>query len=69
MPFGGVSVYAMSRAAVAGLTRGLARDLGARGITVNTVRPGPLETDMNPANGPFAETLKGFMTQALRSGR
>lgn len=31
------------------------------GITVNNVQPGPVETDMNPANGPFAETLKGFM--------
>lgn len=61
MPFAGGSAYAMSKAAVAGLTRGLARDLGARGITVNNVQPGPVETDMNPADGPFAETLKGFM--------
>ncbi len=61
MPFAGGSVYAMTKAAVAGLTRGLARDLGPRGITVNTVQPGPVETDMNPSNGPFAETLKGFM--------
>jgi 3-oxoacyl-[acyl-carrier protein] reductase len=61
MPFAGGSVYAMTKAAVAGLTRGLARDLGPRGITVNNVQPGPVETDMNPANGPFAETLKGFL--------
>jgi 3-oxoacyl-[acyl-carrier protein] reductase len=61
MPFEGGAVYAMTKAAVTGLTRGLARDLGPRGITVNTVQPGPVETDMNPANGPFAETLKGFM--------
>jgi 3-oxoacyl-[acyl-carrier protein] reductase len=61
MPFAGGSVYAMSKAAVAGLTRGLARDLGPRGITVNAVQPGPVDTDMNPADGPFAETLKGFM--------
>jgi len=61
MPFAGGSIYAMTKAAVAGLTRGLARDLGPRGITVNNVQPGPVETDMNPANGPFAETLKGFM--------
>jgi 3-oxoacyl-[acyl-carrier protein] reductase len=32
-----------------------------RGITVNNVQPGPVDTDMNPANGPFAETLKNFM--------
>lgn len=61
MPFPGGSVYAASKAAVAALTRGLARDLGARGITVNDVQPGPVDTDMNPAAGPFAETLKSFM--------
>jgi 3-oxoacyl-[acyl-carrier protein] reductase len=61
MPFPGGSVYAMTKAAIVGLTKGLARDLGPRGITVNNVQPGPVETDMNPANGPFAETLKGFM--------
>jgi 3-oxoacyl-[acyl-carrier protein] reductase len=61
MPFAGGAVYAMTKAAVAGLTRGLARDLGPRGITVNTVQPGPVDTDLNPASGPFAETLKNFM--------
>ncbi|HSS31588.1 MAG TPA: SDR family oxidoreductase, partial [Nitrospiraceae bacterium] len=61
MPFEGGGVYAMTKAAVAGLTRGLARDLGPRGITVNNVQPGPVDTDMNPANGPFAETMKSFM--------
>jgi len=57
MPFVGGSVYAMTKAAVAGLTRGLARDLGPRGITVNNVQPGPVDTDMNPADGPFAAGL------------
>jgi len=61
MPFAGAAVYGMTKAAVAGLTRGLARDLGPRGITVNTVQPGPVATDMNPEDGEFAETLKGFM--------
>ncbi len=51
----------MTEAAVAGLTRGLARDLGPRGITVNTVQPGPVDTDMSPADGPFAESIKGWM--------
>jgi len=60
MPFAGGGVYAMTKAAVAGLTRGLARDLGPRGITVNTVQPGPTATDMNPAHGPFAEAMKGL---------
>ena len=61
MPFAGGSVYGMTKAAVAGLTRGLARDLGPRNITVNAVQPGPVETEMNPATGPFAETLKSFL--------
>ncbi len=61
MPFQGGSVYAMTKAAVAGLTRGLARDLGPRGITVNAVQPGPVDTDLNPATGPFAESLKALM--------
>ena len=61
MPFAGGAVYAMTKAAIAGLTRGLARDLGPRDITVNAVQPGPVDTDMNPARGPFAETLKSMM--------
>lgn len=44
--FPGASVYAMTKGAVAAMTRGLARDLGPRGITVNAVQPGPTETDM-----------------------
>lgn len=44
----GSSVYGMTKAAVAALTRGLARDLGPRGITVNTIQPGPIETEMVP---------------------
>ncbi|SNS36021.1 3-oxoacyl-ACP reductase family protein [Pseudomonas segetis] len=61
MPFAGGSVYAMSKSAIVGLTRGMARDLGPRGITVNNVQPGPVDTDMNPQNSDFAETLKGLM--------
>jgi 3-oxoacyl-[acyl-carrier protein] reductase len=61
MPFAGGAVYAMSKSAIVGLTKGLARDLGPRGITVNNVQPGPVDTDMNPANGDFADTLKGLM--------
>lgn len=61
MPFAGGAVYAMSKSAIVGLTKGLARDLGPRGITVNNVQPGPVDTDMNPANSDFAETLKGLM--------
>lgn len=61
MPFGGGGPYAMSKAALVGLTKGLARDLGPRGITINNVQPGPVDTDMNPANSEFAESLIGLM--------
>jgi 3-oxoacyl-[acyl-carrier protein] reductase len=61
MPFVGGAPYAMSKAAIVGLTKGLARDLGPRGITVNNIQPGPVATDMNPAEGPFAEIMKGFL--------
>src|SRR6185369_5773067 len=61
MPFQGGSVYAMTKAALVGLVKGLARDLGPRGITVNNVEPGPVDTDMNPASGAFADTLRGLM--------
>ena len=49
--FPGVTIYSMTKGAVANLARGLARDLGSRGITVNVVEPGPIDTDMNPASG------------------
>ena len=58
VPGPGLSVYAMSKGAVAGLTRGLARDLGPRGITVNNVQPGPIATDMNPDEGEFADAVR-----------
>lgn len=59
-PFAGGAVYSMTKSAVAGLTRGLARDLGMRGITVNNVQPGPTDTDMNPGNGPMSDALRGY---------
>lgn len=59
IPSPGLSVYGMTKGAVASLTRGLARDLGHRGITVNNVQPGPIDTDANPDNGgDFPESLK-----------
>ncbi|MFK0099838.1 3-oxoacyl-ACP reductase family protein [Streptomyces sp. NPDC091040] len=51
----GGTLYAMSKSALSGLTKPLARELGPRGITVNLVQPGAVDTDMNPADGPFAE--------------
>lgn len=64
IPMAGGSVYAMSKSAMVGLTKGMARDLGPRGITVNNVQPGPVDTDMNPADGESAEQLKGMMALA-----
>jgi len=57
VPVPAFSVYALSKAAVAGFTRGLARELGPRGITVNNIQPGPIATDMNPAEGPLADQM------------
>ena len=64
-PFPGVAVYGATKAAVAGLARGWARDLGPRGILVNVVQPGPIDTDLNPADGDFAKLL----TQSIALGR
>jgi 3-oxoacyl-[acyl-carrier protein] reductase len=61
MPFAGGGVYAMSKAALVGLVKGLARDLGPRGITINNVQPGPVDTDLNPASGDFAKMLIPLM--------
>jgi 3-oxoacyl-[acyl-carrier protein] reductase len=61
MPFAGGAAYAMSKAALTGLVKGLARDLGPRGITVNNVSPGPVDTDMNPESAEFGAALHGLM--------
>ncbi|MEE3719396.1 SDR family oxidoreductase [Tumidithrix elongata RA019] len=61
MPFAGGSIYAMSKSALQGLVKGLSRDLGPRGITINNVQPGPVATEMNPPEGEFAEMLKKLM--------
>ncbi|MFD8209393.1 SDR family NAD(P)-dependent oxidoreductase [Streptomyces sp. NPDC059695] len=55
VPGPGGTLYTMSKAALIGLTKALARELGGRGITANIVHPGPVDTDMNPADGPYAE--------------
>ncbi|GAA1592165.1 SDR family oxidoreductase [Kribbella sancticallisti] len=57
----GMTLYAMSKSAVVGLSKGLARELGSRGITSNVVQPGPTDTAMNPADGPFAAGQRSFL--------
>ncbi|MFI8930001.1 SDR family NAD(P)-dependent oxidoreductase [Streptomyces sp. NPDC053474] len=54
VPGPGGTLYATSKAALIGLTKALARELGERGVTANLVHPGPVDTDMNPADGPYA---------------
>ncbi|KMO42310.1 oxidoreductase [Methylobacterium tarhaniae] len=55
VPFAGVTVYSMSKSALLAFTRGLARELGPQGVTVNLVQPGSTDTDMNPADGALAD--------------
>ena len=61
VPFAGGAAYGMTKSAMQSLARGLARDLGPRGITVNVVQPGPVDTDMNPADGPMRDVMHSFM--------
>ncbi|WP_227981028.1 SDR family NAD(P)-dependent oxidoreductase [Nocardia spumae] len=53
--FDGLTLYNLSKSALNGFTRALARELGPRGITVNLVQPGSTDTDMNPAAAAHAE--------------
>ncbi|HVK54499.1 MAG TPA: 3-oxoacyl-ACP reductase family protein [Burkholderiales bacterium] len=57
-PWTGLADYSASKAAVAAYTRGWARDLGPKGVTVNVVQPGPIDTDMNPSDSDFASVQK-----------
>lgn len=65
VPMPNSSIYCATKFAVAGLTRGWARDLGPQNITVNCVEPGPIDTELNPANGPQAD----FQKQRTALGR
>lgn len=68
MPVPGMASYALSKSALQGLARGLARDFGPRGITINVVQPGPIDTDANPADGPMRDLMHSFMA-IKRHGR
>ena len=65
VPMPNSSIYCATKFAVAGLTRGWARDLGPQNITVNCVEPGPIDTELNPADGPQAD----FQKQRTALGR
>lgn len=68
MPVPGMASYALSKSALQGLARGLARDFGPRGITINVVQPGPIDTDANPEDGPMKDLMHSFMA-IKRHGR
>jgi NAD(P)-dependent dehydrogenase (short-subunit alcohol dehydrogenase family) len=68
VPNAGITLYATSKAALIGLTKGLARDLGPRGITANVVHPGPTDTDMNPADGAHADGERSLMALGQYGG-
>lgn len=68
MPVPGMASYALSKSALQGMARGLARDFGPRGITINVVQPGPIDTDANPEDGPMKELMHSFMA-IKRHGR
>src|ERR1700733_2831648 len=61
VPASVIGIYAATKSALVAFNKALARELGPREITANLVQPGSNETDMNPADGPFADTLKQFM--------
>jgi 3-oxoacyl-[acyl-carrier protein] reductase len=58
VPGPGLTLYSMSKSALVGLTKGLARDLGPMGITATLVQPGAIDTDMNPQDGPAGDFLR-----------
>lgn len=68
MPVPGMASYALSKSALQGMARGLARDFGPRGITINVVQPGPIDTEANPADGPMKDLMHSFMA-IKRHGR
>ncbi|MFT8767974.1 MAG: SDR family oxidoreductase [Gluconobacter cerinus] len=59
-PFPGISLYSATKAALEGFARGVARDVGTKGVTVNVVEPGPIDTDLNPADGEGAALISSF---------
>ncbi len=65
VPYSGLDLYSMSKFALAGLTRAWARDLASKGVTVNCIQPGPINTEMNPEDGELAE----FMLPRAAIGR
>lgn len=73
VPYGALGIYAATKSALTAFNQGLARELGPEGITANIVQPGSIDTDMNPADGPFSDPmrqlpLRAALVQVLKSG-
>ena len=66
--FPGLAAYSLTKSALLGLTKHLARELGPQDITINLVQPGPIDTDMNPADGELAGTIRD-LTSLNRYGK
>lgn len=68
-PFAGIAGYSLTKSALLGLTRHLARELGPQGITINLVQPGPTDTDLNPDNGSELALMNRRLTSLGRYGK
>ena len=68
-PFAGIAGYSLTKSALLGLTRHLARELGPQGITINLVQPGPTDTDLNPDNGSELARTNRRLTSVGRYGK
>jgi 3-oxoacyl-[acyl-carrier protein] reductase len=64
----GLAAYSATKGAVKMFTQGLSREVGPRGITVNNVQPGPIDTELNPASGDWA-TPQTAVTALKRYGK
>lgn len=67
-PLAGVTMYIATKFALHGFTRGLSRELGGTGITVNGVQPGPINTELSPDDAPGADVMKK-LTSVGRFGK
>lgn len=67
-PLPGITLYIASKFAVHGFTRGLSREVGASGVTVNGIQPGPIDTELSPEDGPNGDVMKK-LTSVGRFGR